>query len=426
MIGLVLGIVVAFLSSYMHLSGFVVKWIDPFGQIFIKILKMLAVPIVLFSIIKGVASLRDVSKLGRLGAKTLSFYVVTTLIAVTIGLAVVNIIQPGNKLSASEKQELQDNISAFQGENGSLKVASKKKDAADMKDGGIMKFFVDIVPSNIFKSLVENKMLQIIFFAIFFGVAATQIPNEKRQVVLNVVDGLNEVILRMIELIMKAAPFFVFCLMAGVLAKMAGDKPDILFSILRGLSWFALTALIGLLSLLFIVYPLIQKFVVREFSTKEFFQKISPAQMFAFSTSSSAATLPVTMECVRDNLKVSEDTTSFVLPIGATVNMDGTSLYQAVCAVFLAQFFGVHLDLTQQITIVGTATLASIGAPAVPSAGLVLLILVLESVGLNPAWIALIFPIDRPLDMLRTAVNVTGDATAASVIAKSEGETFGK
>jgi len=427
LIGLVLGIIVAFISSTLGLSKYVIQWIDPFGQIFIKLLKLLAVPLVLFSIIKGVAGLSDITKLGRIGLKTLGFYVCTTLIAVSTGLFLVNTIQPGTKFSAEEKIALEENIKVFQGESGDTKVAGKKTDAAKMKDGGIMRFFVDMVPDNLFSALSNNRlMLQIIFFAIFFGISLALIDKQKAKPVMAVVDGINEVILRMIELVMRAAPFFVFCLMAGILAKMAQDKPELMWSILRGLSWFAATSLIGLFFFILVVYPLVQKLFVRQFGYMEFFRKISPAQLFAFSTSSSAATLPVTMEVVRDNLKVSEDTTSFVLPIGATVNMDGTSLYQAVCAVFLAQFFGYDLSFSDQITIVGTATLASIGAPAVPSAGLVMLILVLESVGMNPAWIALIFPIDRPIDMVRTMVNVTGDATAATVIAKSEGETFEK
>lgn len=427
LIGLVLGTVVAFISSSLGLSRFVIQWIDPFGQIFIKLLKLLAVPLVLFSIIKGVAGLSDITKLGRMGLKTLGFYVCTTLIAVSVGLFLVNTIQPGTKFSAEEKAALEENIKVFQGDSGDTKVAGKKSDAEKMKKGGVMRFFVDMVPDNLFKALSNNVlMLQIIFFAIFFGISLALVDKKKAQPVMAVVDGINEVILMMVELVMRAAPFFVFCLMAGILAKMAQDKPELMWSILRGLSWFAFTALIGLFSFILIVYPLIQKVFVRKFGYMEFFRKISPAQLFAFSTSSSAATLPVTMEVVRDNLKISEDTTSFVLPIGATVNMDGTSMYQAICAVFLAQFFGFELTFADQITIVGTSTLASIGAPAVPSAGLVMLILVLESVGMNPAWIALIFPIDRPLDMLRTVVNVTGDATAASVIAKSEGESFEK
>jgi len=427
LIGLALGIIVAFISSALGWSRFIIQWIDPFGQIFIKLLKLLAVPLVLFSIIKGVAGLSDITKLGRIGIKTLGFYVCTTLLAVSTGLFLVNTIQPGTKFSPEEKMALEENIKVFQGDSGDTKVAGKKSDAKKMKSGGVMRFFVDMVPDNLFSALSNNRlMLQIIFFAIFFGISLALIDKQKAQPVMAVVDGINEVILRMIELVMRAAPFFVFCLMAGILAKMAQDKPELMWSILRGLSWFAATALIGLFFFILVVYPLIQKLFVRKFGYMEFFRKISPAQLFAFSTSSSAATLPVTMEVVRDNLKVSEDTTSFVLPIGATVNMDGTSLYQAICAVFLAQFFGYDLTFADQITIVGTATLASIGAPAVPSAGLVMLILVLESVGMNPAWIALIFPIDRPLDMVRTMVNVTGDATAASVIAKSEGETFEK
>lgn len=426
MIGLALGVLVALITSKLGWSGFVIDWIDPFGQIFIRLLKVIAVPLVLFSILKGVTGLTDMSQLGRMGAKTFGFYIVTTVIAAAIGLILVNTIQPGNKLSASEKRSLQSNVENFQGKVGTEKVKQKQKDAKELKSGSPLRFFVDLVPQNIFHALGDNvRMLQVIFFAIFLGIGLSLIPKTQAKPVLQLIDGLNEAVIKLIEIVMKAAPFFVFCLMAGILAKMAQDKPELLGSILEGLAWFAMTVLIGLGTLALVVYPLIQKILVRKFTYKEFFQKISPAQLFAFSTSSSAATLPVTMKVVENNLGVSNKTASFVLPVGATVNMDGTCLFQAVCAVFLAQFFGFELTLLDQVTIVFTATLASIGAPAIPSAGLVMLILVLESVGMEPAWIALVFPVDRPLDMVRTMINVTGDATAAAVIAVSEGEKIG-
>lgn len=289
-----------------------------------------------------------------------------------------------------------------------------------------MQFIVDLFPQNIFFSLTNNiLMLQVIVFSILFGIGLTLIPPEKGKPVKAFMEGANEVILKLVELVMNAAPFFVFALLAGIMAKMAGNDPGLLVDIFAGLSWYALTVVVGLLILILVVYPTIIQLLVRPLNYRSFFKGIGQAQIVAFSTSSSAATLPVTMDCVKDRLGVSKDITSFVLPVGATVNMDGTSLYQGITAVFLAQFFGYDLSLGQQLTIVFTATLASIGAPAVPSAGLVMLIIVLESVGLPAAWIGLIFPIDRPLDMLRTVVNVTGDATAASVIAQSEGEIRG-
>ena len=264
-------------------------------------------------------------------------------------------------------------------------------------------------------------MLQVIFFAIFFGVTIVLIPKKISAPVVDFVNGMNAIFLKMVDLVMKAAPFFVFCLLAGVIAKMA-DTPGEVFQIFKGLGSYALTLVLGLSLVTFVIYPLIVKTFVPKLSYREFFKNISPAQFLAFSTSSSAATLPVTMECVEENMGVPSGIASFVLPIGATVNMDGTSLHQAVAVIFMAQLHMVDLTFGQQVAIVLTASLASIGAAAVPSAGLIMMIIVLQSVGLNPAWVAIIFPIDRPLDMYRTVVNVTGDATVSTLIAKSEGE----
>jgi Na+/H+-dicarboxylate symporter len=289
-------------------------------------------------------------------------------------------------------------------------------------ESGPLQPLIDIVPQNFFKALGDNAlMLQVIFFGLFFGISLLFIPNDKSKPVIEVVDSIMEVFLKMVDLVMKAAPFFVFALLAGVVSKMAGDDISKVVEIFKGLSWYSLTVVLGLATMIFLIYPLLFKVFVKSVSYIGFFKAMGPAQTLAFSTSSSAATLPVTMECVEDNLGVDKKVTSFVLPIGATVNMDGTCLYQAVAVVFLAQMHMIDLTLGQQLTIVLTATLASIGSAAVPSAGLVMLIIVLESVGLNPAWIAIIFPVDRILDMMRTVVNVTGDATVCSIIAKGEG-----
>jgi Na+/H+-dicarboxylate symporter len=289
-----------------------------------------------------------------------------------------------------------------------------------------LQFFVEMIPDNIFKSLNSNGlMLQVIFFAIFFGIVLMLISKDKAKPLIALVDGFNEVFLKMVDLIMRAAPFFVFALLAGVISKMAGNEQDSfvkVIEIFKILGWYSVVVVLGLFIMAFIFYPLLIRLFARKISYVEFFRKISPAQLLAFSTSSSVATLPVTMDCVQDNLKVPRETASFVLPIGATVNMDGTSLYQAVAVIFLAQFHMVDLSISQQLVIVLTATLASIGAAAVPSAGLIMMILVLESVGLNPAWIAIVFPIDRLLDMCRTVVNVTGDATVATIVASTEGQ----
>ena len=453
-IGLLLGVVFAFLSSALGWSEFVIDWIDPFGKIFINLLKLIAVPLVLFSIIKGISGLHDTTKLGRLGAKTLLFYLVTTVTAVSVGLLLVNSFSPGKLVDDSQRIDnriayeiwAQDNgyevkddlcylcddsnserVSAvremMQTEEPDAKLMAKMQSAKKTKDAGPLQFVVDMVPSNIFLSLNNNGlMLQVIFFAIFFGVTLISIPRNLAQPVIDLVDGMNEVFLKMVDIVMQAAPFFVFALLAGVISKMAGDDPKAVVEIFKGLGWYSLTVVVGLAFMIFIFYPTIATLGVKGMNYRRFFKAISPAQFLAFSTSSSAATLPVTMDCVRDNLGVSKETTSFVLPIGATVNMDGTSMYQAIAVIFLAQFHLVDLSITQQLTIVLTATLASIGSAAVPSAGLIMLIIVLESVGLNPAWIAIIFPVDRILDMCRTVVNVTGDCTVATVVGDSEGQ----
>jgi len=453
-IGLVLGIIYSLVSSYLGWNKFTQDWIDPFGVIFIRLLKFIAVPLVLFSIIGGVSGLPDPSKLGRMGAKTLLAYVTTTVLAVTIGLVLVNILQPGDYIAEEQRvknrlkyevwaqntpggkvldgksfltmPEYTDQVAeaeaAMKTEMSNEDVERRMQDAEAFKEAGPLQFFVDFVPDNIFAALTDSKkMLQVIFFGIFFGIMLLLIPKEHSEPVKKLVNGINEVFLKMVEVVMEAAPFFVFALMAGVISQMA-DTPYEVIEIFKGLLSYSVAVTIGLLIMIFLVYPLIVTAFVRKLSYGEFFKRISPAQFLAFSTSSSAATLPVTMECVRDNLGVSHNVTNFVLPIGATVNMDGTSLYQAIAVVFLAQMHMVDLSMGQQLTIVLTATLASIGSAAVPSAGLVMMIVVLQSVGLNPAWIAIIFPVDRILDMIRTVVNVTGDATVSTLIAKTENE----
>lgn len=451
-IGMVLGILWALTSSYMGWSSFTINWIDPFGTIFINLLKLIAVPLVLFSIISGVANIGDPKSLGRMGGKTLLIYLLTTVLAISLGLALVNIIKPGKLIdeqsridnrinyeiwASSQGHEIKDGVNYLKDPEFFQRAqeisdltkqdlkevsVSDKIDTADQrKETTPLQPLIDIVPDNFFHSLASNGlMLQVIFFAIFFGVSLLFIPNEKSAPVLKLVDGINEVFLKMVDLVMQAAPFFVFALLAGVVSKMAGDDIGKVVEIFKGLSWYSMTVLIGLLIMIFITYPGILKVFVKKISYGGFFKAMSPAQTLAFSTSSSAATLPVTMECVEQNLGVDKKISSFVLPIGATVNMDGTSLYQAVAVIFLAQLHMIDLTIGQQLTVVMTTTLASIGSAAVPSAGLVMLIIVLNSVGLNPAWIAIIFPVDRILDMFRTVVNVTGDATVCTIIADGE------
>ncbi|WP_027126361.1 dicarboxylate/amino acid:cation symporter [Gelidibacter mesophilus] len=451
-IGMVLGVIWALLSSYMGWSSFTIDWIDPFGIIFINLLKLIAVPLVLFSIISGVANIGDPSSLGRMGGKTLLIYMLTTVLAISLGLFLVNTVKPGKLIDEqsridnrinyeiwadSQGHEIKDGINYLKdpefferaqeiseltkSELKEVSLADKMETVEKQKESSPLQPLIDVVPENFFFSLSNNGlMLQIIFFALFFGVCLLFIPNEKSQPVLTLVEGINSVFLKMVDLVMQAAPFFVFALLAGVVSKMAGDDIGKVVEIFKGLSWYSLIVVIGLVLMIFVIYPLILKLFVKKISYKGFFKAMSPAQTLAFSTSSSAATLPATMECVEQNLGVDKKISSFVLPIGATVNMDGTSLYQAIAVVFLAQLHMIDLTAGQQFTIVITTTLASIGTAAVPSAGLVMLIVVMNSVGLNPAWIAIIFPVDRILDMLRTVVNVTGDATVCTIVADGE------
>lgn len=405
LLGMVLGVVFAFLLVQMDWGKqFIVDWIKPFGNIFINLLKLIAVPLILGSLIKGVSDLKDISKLSKMGGRTIGLYILTTVLAVSIGLVVVNIIKPGEYISEETRNELLTN---FAGETTSKIEAANKQNAA-----GPLQALEDIVPSNIFKSATDNgSMLQVIFFALFFGVSMILIPEKTSKPVKDFFDGFNEIILKMIDLIMLAAPVGVFALLASLVA----ESPSA--DLFKALGMYGISVLIGL-ALMIGVYLLIVKILARK-DASFFLNGIAPAQLLAFSTSSSAATLPVTMERVVDNLGVDDEVASFVLPIGATINMDGTSLYQAVAAVFIAQAFGMDLTLGAQLGIIVTATLASIGSAAVPGAGMVMLVIVLAQAGIPEAGLALIFAIDRPLDMCRTTVNVTGDAAVAMVVAKS-------
>ena len=406
---MVLGVLYGLIASKMGWVDFTNDWIKPWGKIFINLLKLIAVPLVFASLIKGVSSLSDISKLSRIGGKTIGIYLFTTVAAVTFGLLLVNIIQPGTSFSEEKRMELKEQYAS----NAASKIASAK----DVKEDGPLQFIVDMVPSNFIQATGNNKnMLQVIFFAILFGIAMVMLPKEKTFVVKGFFDGVNDIILQIVDLIMLTAPYGVFALLGGLVVDFGGSA-----ELFQALGIYSLSVVIGLLLMIMVVYPLILKSFTK-LKYFDFFKGIAPAQMLAFSTSSSAATLPVTMERCEDHLGVSEEVSSFVLPLGATINMDGTSLYQAVAAVFIAQAFGYDLDLSQQLTIVLTSTLASIGAAAVPGAGMVMLVIVLSSIGIDPEGIALIFAVDRLLDMLRTVVNVTGDATVATVVAATEGQ----
>ena len=413
-IGMILGVTFGLLAITIGWDQFTDDWIKPFGTVFINLLKLIAVPLVFASLIKGVASLSDISKLSRIGSKTIALYLVSTIIAVTTGLLIVNTVQPGKYFSEQKRIEFKEKYAS--------KTEAKMVAAANVKEQGPLQFMVDIVPQNIINASTSNKnMLQVIFFAILFGIAMIMLPEAKTVYVKGFFEGVNDIILQIVDLIMLSAPYGVFALLASLMVDFSDGDVHNVIELFSALGLYSLVVIVGLLMMIFIVYPIILR-VFTNVKYVDFFKGIMPAQMLAFSTSSSAATLPVTMERCEDHIGVSKEISSFVLPLGATINMDGTSLYQAVAAVFIAQAFGVDLDLSQQLTIVLTATLASIGAAAVPGAGLVMLVIVLGAVGMDPEGVALIFAVDRILDMLRTVVNVTGDATVATVIASSEGQ----
>ena len=408
MIGMLLGVLFGLALSFIDGGAlFISHYIKPFGTIFINLLKLIAIPLILASLIKGVSDLQDISKLSQMGGRTILTYLCTTLIAVVIGLILVNTIQPGKTISVETRQEL---VEAYASD-----ADQKREAAAKQKAAGPLQALVDVVPSNIFAAATSNRnMLQIIFFALFFGIGMILLPQEQSKPVKDFFDSFNAIILKLIDLIMLAAPYGVFALLAALVV----EAPSL--ELFQALALYAVTLLLGLALMIF-VYAIIVKVFTKK-SPSFFFSGIAPAQLLAFSTSSSAATLPVTMDCVEEKLGVDKEVASFVLPIGATINMDGTSVYQGVAAVFIAQAFGLDLSLSAQLGIIFTATLASIGTAAVPSAGIVMLVIVLAQAGIPEAGLALIFAIDRPLDMCRTIVNVTGDAAVSMLVGKSIGK----
>lgn len=408
LLGMLVGVLFALLlTNFDWGASFIGDWIKPFGTIFISSLKLIAIPLILAALIKGISDLKDISSLSKMGMRTISIYVITTVIAVSIGLTVVSLIQPGKTINENTRNEL---VEAYGGD-----ADAKLQAAAAQKDAGPLQALIDLVPSNIVNAASSNRnMLQVIFFAVFFGISLILIPEEKAKTVKEFFDGLNEVILKMVDLIMLAAPYGVFALMAALVV----EAPSA--DLFAALGMYAVSVVFGLL--LMVVFYIVLVKVFTKKSPKFFLNGIAPAQLLAFSTSSSAATLPVTMERVTEHLGVEEEVSSFVLPIGATINMDGTSLYQAVAAVFIAQAFGMDLSFATQLGIIATATLASIGSAAVPGAGMVMLVGVLGYAGIPEAGLALIFAVDRPLDMCRTVINVTGDATVSMLVAKSQGK----
>ena len=416
-IGLVLGVLFGIVAATNQWGQFTQDWIAPFGTIFVNLLKLIAVPLVLASLVTGVASLSDLSKLSRMGGKTIAIYLMTTVVAICIGLILVNTLQPGKSIP--------DDVAANQQATYQEELDQRSGDVQVVKERGPLQPIVDIFPQNIIGAAGSNRnMLQVVFFALFIGIGLILVQNERTEVVLRFFQGLNDVIIKLVDVIMLIAPIGVFALIADTITSIAGDSLASVLELLRSLGFYALVVFLGLLLHVIFVYGGLVRFV-SPLTLRQFFAGISPAQLLAFSTSSSAATLPVTMECVEENLGVKNEVAAFVLPLGATINLDGTAMYQSIAAVFIAQALGMELDFAAQLTIVLTALLASIGAAPVPGAGLIMLIIILEAIGVPSAGVALILGVDRILDMLRTTANVTGDATVSVLINASEAKANG-
>lgn len=407
--GMLLGIIWGLVAVRTGLTEFTADWVKPWGTIFIKLLKLVAVPLIFVSLVKGITSITDITKLSRIGVKTLALYIASTVISIVFGLLIVNTVKPGNAFSEEKRQEFQ-----LQFENN---VKESEDIAITVKDRSPLDFFVDMVPDNIIKASGDNSnMLQVIFFSLLFAIAIIVLEAKKVKVVKDLFDGLNHIILKIVDIIMRFAPFGVFALLSALITEFSGDA-----QLFVALGKYAAITIAGLLAMIFGLYPL----YVRLFSkipVKSFYRNLLPVQMVAFSTSSSAATLPVTLKQCTQKLKISRSVANFVLPVGVTINMDGSSFYQAVSAVFIAQVFGLDLTFSQQVTIVLTATLASIGAPGVPGGAVIMLVIVLSSVGIPAEGLALIMGVERPLDMIRTIANVTGDSAVTSIVASSENE----
>lgn len=412
-IGMVLGVLFGLLMlQFQWGKPFVQNWIEPLGTIFVKMLKLIAVPLIIASLIKGISDLKDISKFKSMGIKTIVVYVITTVVAISIGLSLVNISKPGEGISETTIIKLKETYAS------NTKIQERISEASKQKQNGPLQFVVDMVPDNAFAAMSNNKlMLQVIFFTIFLGISMLLVKEKQAKPLKKLFDSLNYVVLKMVDLIMLFAPIAVFALLATVIV--SANDSTILLALLRyvGVVVTGLVIMIGFYLLIVSLYTKKSPFW--------FLKQISPAQLLAFSTSSSAATLPVTMERVEEHIGVDKEVSSFVLPVGATINMDGTSLYQAVASVFIMQVLWPEgLSFDNQLIIVLTALMASIGSAAVPGAGMVMLVIVLDAIGfpkeLLPIGLALIFAVDRPLDMLRTTVNVTGDACVSMIIAKSE------
>lgn len=402
LIGILLGLVIGYVASMSEIGiNFIQAYVKPFGTIFIKLLKLIAVPLVFVSLAKGITELKDIKKLSDLGGRTILWYLITTVSAVILGLILVNVFKPGSGLD----------IEVLKGmATDTIDLESKLN-----SDKGPLDFFVRLVPDNIFYSFSSNGLLlQVIFFTVLFSVSLLLISEKRQKPLVDLISSLNDVILKMVDLIIAFSPYAVLALMATLIVEI--KDPAIFKALLK----YSIVLLSGMFILL-CLYPILIRMMTGMPMIK-FVKGILPAQLVAFTTSSSMATLPVTMDCVIENLGVEDEVVSFVCPIGATINMDATSLMQSIAAVFVCQIIGMELSLGDQFTIVITATMASIGAAAVPSAGVIMLVMVLESIGFPsdklPLALTMILAVDRPLDMCRTVVNISGDSFVCTVVEK--------
>ncbi len=411
LIGLIAGGTIGAIANAANLTGlaqFLIA-LEPIGTGFIRLITMIVIPLVVASLLVGTASLGDISKLGRIGGKTLGYYMFTTAIAVTIGLGLSNLVKPGSDIDPATRDQLAER---FQSEaQGKMEIAAEAPSLVDV--------LLTMIPRNPIQAAADFDLLALIFFSLVFGAAVSVLPEAQKTPVLSFFEGVNNASMVIIGWVMKIAPYAVFALIASVVAQFGLD-------LLRSLFIYSLVVVLGLLIHLFGTVGILVR-LAAGLNPVRFFKRVIAVPIFAFSTSSSSATLPVSITTAQNKLGISRQISGFVLPLGATINMDGTALYQAVAVMFIAQIYGIPIGLTGQLTIVLTATLASVGAAGVPSSGIITLIIVLQSVGLGDqveAGIALILGVDRLLDMLRTAVNVTGDMSCAAFVARSEGESL--
>lgn len=416
LIGLALGLCFAIASIKLGWPvSFTINYIKPVGTLFLNSLKMVAIPLVFASLVIGITSIEDTTKLSRIGGKTFFIYTITTIVAVVLGLTIANLIKPGEVISGQTREAL---LRLYGGQVEQHTVSLKQ-----ITTSGPLQFLVNLIPENLFEALSSNlNLLQVVVVATMFGIALLKIPVRKSKPVILFFEGFNEAIIELVRFIMKLAPIGVFALVSSLLIEVAGgSNTQEVFEILYALLWYVATVIIGLAIMTLVVYPII----MRLFSNQSYFtflKELRPAQLIAFTTSSSSAALPVTMERVEKHLGVSEEISSFVLPLGATINMDGTAVYQGIAVVFIAQALGIKLSLETQFMIIANVAISSVGVAGVPGGAMVTTTMILHAIGIPGVGLALILAPDRILDMCRTVTNITGDALVAVVVASTEGE----